>query len=318
MAASPSGEAPDLAAAREAARRLLGSRAVWVERFTTGSCHWVFDVRLETGASAVLRMTEASRRPAMAGALEMSELLRPKGVPLPAVLVADLDSEFPTLVLERLPGTDLGHVIGALDHAALDAIAGRVASAQRIVASLPAGARFGYATKPEAAPHASWPEFLRASLARSRRRLAAAGLFPQHHADRVEALLGEVESVAQKVEPVAFLHDTTTRNVIVTERGGFSGIVDVDDLGWGDPRFAPALTLAAIQAFGGPRRHVDTWMRVAGFAADRLFRAYVALLALDLLAELGTPFNGNEAATNTEARTRLLAAFEAAARAADG
>ena len=89
----------------------MGARAVSAVRFTTGSCHWVFDVRLETGASAVLRMTTASLRPAMCGALHLNELLRPPGVPLPRVLETDLDAAFPTLVLERLAGIDLAHVM---------------------------------------------------------------------------------------------------------------------------------------------------------------------------------------------------------------
>lgn len=63
----------------------------------------MFDVRLETGASVVLRMTTASLRPAMRGALHLNELLRPVGVPLPQVLRADLDATFPTPVLARHP-----------------------------------------------------------------------------------------------------------------------------------------------------------------------------------------------------------------------
>jgi len=182
---------------------------------------------------------------------------------------------------------------------------------------LPSAGRYGFAVKAGLAQCASWSDVLAGSLARSRRRLSGAGLFSLETADRVEALLEAVNSEASQFQAVPFLHDTTTKNVIVTPDGRFSGIVDVDDLCWGDPRFAVALTLAAIEASGGPRHYVAAWMRLAGFRDDRLFRAYVALFLLDFLSEQGTVFNGNEVSANAERRPRLLAAFERALRAAD-
>lgn len=310
MSTTPAVQVPDAAAASDAALRLLGSRAVSAARFTTGSCHWVFDVRLETGASVVLRMTTASLRPAMCGAGHLNGLLRPMGVPLPRVLCADLDATFPTLVLERLAGTDLRHFMSNLDGKALKGIAGRVAEAQKVVSQLPSAGRYGIAVTPEMAPCASWPDVLARNLARSRRRLSGAGLFSLDTADRVEALLEAVHTEASQIRAVPFLHDTTTKNVIVTPDGRFSGIVDVDDLCWGDPRFAAALTLAAIEAFGGSHSYVAAWMRLAGFRDDRLFRTYVALFVLDFLSEQGTAFNGNEMIADAKRHAHLLALFE--------
>jgi aminoglycoside phosphotransferase len=280
---------------------------VSVVRFTTGICHWVFDVRLETGASVVLRMTTASLRPAMVGALHMNKLLRPMGVPLPRVLYADLEATFPTLVLERLAGTDLGHVMASLSGQSLKVIAGRLTKAQEIVSRLPAAGRYGYAATAEMAPCETWHDVLAESLARSRRRLSRARLFSLEIADRVEDMLKAVQPEANRIRAVPFLHDTTTKNVIVTPNGHFSGIVDVDDLCWGDPRYAPALTLAAIQAFGGSDQYVAAWMQLARFRDDRLFRSYVALCLLDFLSEQGTAFNGNEAEADAEKQAHLLA-----------
>ena len=265
----------------------------------------------------VLRMTTAALRPAMAGALHLNGVLRPMGVPLPQVLCADLDAEFPTLVLERLTGTDLRHIMSSLDEMSLEGIAGRVAKAQEVVSRLPSMGRYGFAVTPEMAPCASWPDVLAGSLARSRHRLSVAGLFPLDTTDRIEALLGAVQTEANRVRAVPFLHDTTTKNVIVTPDGRFSGIVDVDDLCWGDPRFAAALTLAAVQAFGGAEQYVAAWMRLARFKDDRLFRAYVALFVLDFLSEQGTAFNGNERAADARRRAHLLAVFERTLSAAD-
>ena len=92
----------------------------------------------------------------------------------------------------------------------------------------------------------------------------------------------------------AFLHDTTTRNVIVTPAGSLSGIVDVDDLCFGDPRYTPALTMAVLLAHNGPLAYVEHWMRVAGQRDNGLFRLYVALFLVDLMSEHGQRFNDNE------------------------
>ena len=277
----------------------------------------MFDTRLETGARVVLRMTTAALRPAMVGALHLNRLLRPMGVTMPRVLGADLDAGFPTLVLERLAGTDLGHVMAGLDGEFLEIIAKRVAEAQGIVARLPSTGRYGYAVTAGMAPCASWPDVLASSLARSRRRLSEARHFPTEAADKVEALLDAVRPEASQIPATPFLHDTTTKNVIIAPDGAFSGIVDVDDLCWGDPRFAAALTLAAIEAFGGSRRYVAAWMRMARFRDDRLFRAYVALFALDFLSEQGMTSNGNQCAPDAARQTHLFNTLENALTAAE-
>jgi aminoglycoside phosphotransferase len=74
----------------------------------------------------VVRIGDPSARADMAGAVHLSGLLRPRGVPLPAILAEDIRAEFPWLLLERLPGTDLGAVISHLAEERLGAIADSV------------------------------------------------------------------------------------------------------------------------------------------------------------------------------------------------
>jgi hypothetical protein len=106
------------------------------------------------------------------------------------------------------------------------------------------------------------------------------------------------------------LHDTTTKNVIVTQDGTFSGIVDVDDLCFGDPRYPAALTLAALMAYGGPDSYVSAWLRHTAQSDDRIFRLYVSLFLLDLMSEHGQTFNGNMVRSTPKAHAELRRAFE--------
>jgi aminoglycoside phosphotransferase (APT) family kinase protein len=116
----------------------------------------------------------------------------------------------------------------------------------------------------------------------------------------------EIDSIS----PTPFLHDTTTRNVIVTDGGAFSGIVDVDDLCFGDPRYPAALTLAVLTAQGGPARYVSAWLEQAGLSDDRLFQMCVILFLLDLMSEHGQVFNGNQRSSSPEDRAALQQAFD--------
>ncbi|NTF64942.1 phosphotransferase family protein [Rhizobium rhizogenes] len=303
-------QAPDADLAAAIALRTIGCAPVAVRRFTTGSRHYVFDLQFTDRPSAVVRIGDPSARAEMAGAVYLSELLRPRGMPLPAILAQDLDGEFPWLLLERFPGTDLGSVISDLTEEKLDGIASRVACAQAIAGRTASAGQYGYAARPEHAAYGTWSQVLLANLARSRMRIGSAGLFDVGLVDAVQhevtARRGEIDSI----DATPFLHDTTTKNVIVTHEGTFSGIVDVDDLCFGDPRYPAALTLAALMAYGGPVSYVSAWLRHAGQADDELFRLYTSVLLLDLMAEHGYVFNGNETPSAPAVRATMQFALE--------
>jgi hypothetical protein len=302
---------PNAPLAAAIAFRVTGCAAAAVQRFTTGVRHHVFEVKFADRPPVVVRIGDPSARAEMAGAVYLSGLLRPCGMPLPAILAADVQAERPWLVLERLPGTDLGGVIIGLSDSQLDRIAASVAQAQAITAQTGTAGRYGYAVRPEQAPQSAWSQVLDAHLARSRRRITAAGLFDAGLVDRVQDELAVIRDVIDAVAPTPFLHDTTTRNVIVTAEGGFSGIVDVDDLCFGDPRYPAALTMAVLMAQGGPVGYVEAWLRHAGRKEDRMFWLYVSAFLLDLMSEHGQAFNGNEYPSTQEARRSLRLAFEA-------
>lgn len=300
---------PDAEFAASIAARVTGSAAPAPRRFATGARHYVFDIEFADRPPVVVRIGRASAAAEMAGAVYLSALLRPRGVPLPAILAANTAADPPWLVLERLPGDDLGAVISHLTAERLDRIAARVARAQAITAQTGSAGGYGYAVRSEGAPHAAWSHVLEANLARSRRRITAAGLVDPGLVDVVEAEVGARREEIDAIAATPFLHDTTTRNVIVTEAGSFSGIVDVDDLCFGDPRFPAALTLAVLLAYGGPASYVTAWLRHARHADDHVFRTYVSLFLLDLMSEHGQVFSGNEGPSNVDRRNARSSAI---------
>jgi aminoglycoside phosphotransferase (APT) family kinase protein len=283
---------------------VVGSEPVAVRRFTTGAAHYVFEAVFEGRAPVVIRLAARQDRSAMAGAARLSRFLRPLGVPLPEIIAAGLDHEFPYLILERLAGVDLGDVVNHLPSSVLQDIATRVAAAQAIVAKLPSVGRYGYAVTAAEAPHSRWIQVVNDHLARSRKRIEAAGLFDAGVVDSVAALVAVEHAELDSIQATPFLHDTTTRNVIVTADGAFSGIVDVDDLCFGDPRYVAALTLAALMAAGSPVDYAEAWMNAANYEDDYVFRLYVAVFIVDLMSE-----HGHNKSSSVEDRRRMLGIF---------
>jgi aminoglycoside phosphotransferase len=301
---------PNAIVASNLVAAVLGSPPKEVRRFGTGSHHYVFEATFKDREPVVVRIAAEHSRQAMAGAYELSQLLRPKGVPLPEIIAERLNHEFPHLVLERLPGADLGDVILGLSDSSLEAIAAEVATAQRITAKTAAtDGRYGYGINPTTAPHPRWSLVLQDNLARSRRRIVAAKLFDQSPVEAVAKMVAAACDELDAFAPIPFLHDTTTKNVIVTDGGAFSGIVDVDDLCFGDPRYVVALTLASLIAMDGPIHYVDAWMNLAGYRYDKIFRLYVALFIVDFMSEHGQAINGNVRPSSAESRNRLLGIF---------
>jgi aminoglycoside phosphotransferase (APT) family kinase protein len=300
--------------ARRTTAEALGVETVGARRFTTGLHHFVYEVELRAGRSVVMRMTRASERQFMRQAVMLSEQLRPLGVPLPRLLASDTDAELPWMLLERLPGVDLWEVVGALPDASLRQIAGHVASAQAIVMHTPTAGRYGFSATPEGAPFAGWSELVAADIERSRGRIVRAGLFDPAEIERIERIRAGLVAELDAIPATPFLHDTTTKNVIVTREGSFSGIVDVDDLCFGDPRFMTALTEVALSANGVPTTYARYLMDAAGWADDHLNRLYVAVIFLGFMSEHGQPYNGNQRPSSPDARAKLLALYHEALR----
>lgn len=267
-----------------------------VHRFTTGLAHYVYDVLTEDGHQLVVRISGPDGTAALAGGLYWSSLLRPKGIPLPEVLYADLGAahgRFPFVILERLPGTDLGHVYPRLSWVEKQALARDIVRIQAITATLPEGSGFGYVFNREGVfPHRTWAGVVDASLARSRGRIKRAGLVAVQHVDRVEKQLRRFAAYFSAVRPRAFLDDTTTKNVII-DGGGLSGIVDVDVVCYGDPLLTVALTTMALLSSGHDLEYIDAWCALLNLTQVQrhVLQWYTALFCVDFMSELGHAHN---------------------------
>lgn len=274
--------------------RVLGASVEHINRFPTGLCHHVYDVILADGRAVVVRVASDETRHVLAGGIYWSGFLHPLGVPLPALLHADADAHpFGYMILERIPGTDLGNVYPTLSALKKRALAEALASIQARVATLPCGRGYGYVHSYNGPfPCRSWREVLDSQLARSRQWLTSAAIVEAEHARRVEERLSGYDDYFLTVAPTPFLEDITTKNVLVAD-GRLAGIVDVDELCFGDSLYVIALTRMALLARGLETDYIDYWTETMRPFPGKteILDLYTAMHCVCFLGEIGQTFN---------------------------
>ncbi len=282
-------------------RAVLGEQIRSATRFPTGLHHWVYEVIPERLNPVVVRIGARESRDDLAGAVFWEKRLRPLGVPVARILHTDLSMErfgFPFMVLDRLPGTDLGSVYRSLGTDKKRTLAGQMVDLQHLAAQLPDAPGFGYALDYRGRGlRKRWNDVLRDDLRRSSRRIEAGNLVDHTWATRVESRLAQVEHQHASVRPRAFFHDITTKNVIIDD-GKLSGIVDVDSMAFGDPLLTVALTRTSLLSRGEQTDYIDFWCEAMGMREHRelVLDVYTALFALNFLSELEQAFNRDASA----------------------
>lgn len=287
----------------------VGEGILEAVRFPTGLCHYVFDVTSKSGRRWVVRVAMPQNAYLLEGSVYWSSVLRGVGVPLPDIFFRGSLADLHFTILQRLPGTDLGYVLEDLSSMQRRAIARELVRIQNLVGSLPRGKGYGFVTSYEQAfPSDTWSGVIAALLARSRARCQAAGIVDPVQVDRVSAHASRFASYFGDVEPVAFLHDATTKNVIV-DNGVMTGIVDVDEVCFGDRLLPIGLTRMAILDRGWNEAYVADLCEFSGLDDRRrtVLDFYTALYCVDFLGEIGQAFNRDapEQATGEVVRRRL-------------
>lgn len=267
-----------------------------ISRFKTGLCHFVFAVETAAGQKVVVRIATRATQRLLEGGVYWNDLLRPIGVPLPRILATGIEPsevQFPFVILEWLPGSDLCEIYRTLSSQQKLEIVGEVARIQEKVSFLTEAGGFGsaysYSQPPE---YRSWTVALLAILERAHRRMSQSAHPGSLYVGRAREILGRYEAYFTAVRPVPFLEDTTTKNVLV-DQGRLSGVVDVDQLCFGDPLLTIGLTQMALLADRLDVNYVEYWMDLLKLSSHqrRIVAAYTLLFCVDFMSEHGRRFN---------------------------
>lgn len=296
-------------------RSRLDQEPVEIRRFPTGLCHYVFSVMTSDQQKWVVRMATPQTKRLLAGGVYWNEFLRPRGVPLPRIVATSLEPpeiEFPFVVLEHIPGFDLSEIYPTLTSPEKLEIVSEVVRIREKVSVLPEAGGFGFAYSYEEPPaYHTWEGAVLAILERAQQRMSL-GHPGGSYVGRARQMLSQYGAYFASVRPVPFLDDTTTKNVLV-EHGRITGIVDVDQLCFGDPLLTVGLTQTALLANGLDVDYVQHWMNLLGLNKElrQVVDVYSLLFCVDFMSELGQRFNKeSQPEMDLEKFARIKSIFE--------
>lgn len=285
---------------------MLGLEVLTSKRLTTGGHTYVYGIK--TGSSEyVIRIADMQYRDTFAAAVYWQNKLLPLSIPLAKFIGIDLDgkySSFAALLMHRLPGDDLCNVYKDLSSIDKQNLAAEIVKIQTAMQALPEGSGYGFANSYESTPqYKSWYDFIIARLMICKEALAKSTSFDQNVIPTVLAATKELETDLRLIKALPFMWDTSERNVMVFN-GKISGIVDVDDLCFGDPLFVLGLTYVALEQDGQDTIYMDSWAKLLRLdkQAQRRLQFYRLFYVTWFMRSYSNKFSPNGQAYNLDAR----------------
>lgn len=263
---------------------MTGEQIVSVERMTTGDQNFVYAVT-STATEYVLRMTDVNHKFKFQSAISWQKMLLPLGVPLAEFIQFDLDgkySPYPALLMRRLPGDDLINVYPQLTDNDKKNLANEMVSIQVLSTTLPEGPGFGILDSYDVtSSDKSWYEFLSKRLYLYHDHISKNAVFNADMVTPVIQIAKEMEQNFNIVRPTPFLWDASERNVLI-KNGKIIGIVDVDEICFGDPSLVIALTRTCLELEDFDTKYTDYWAAVMNLdeAAQRRLDFYKLFYAI--------------------------------------
>jgi len=214
-----------------------------------------------------------------------------------------IDDWFYTM-LTHIPGQDLGIVYAALSSAEKKEIASLLTYYQECVATLPPQNYYGYSL---GAHDSCWQDVIVRIVTRAKNRMAKNNIFSPGYADTVLPLMKPFEKYFDSIRPTPFLDDITTKNVLI-HNGQLSGIVDIDEVCYGDAILIIGLTHMALLLNGDDTDYIQHWLTATQAVQEQKHCAllYALVFCIDFMGEQNMSFaNGVHVKPNEQKLAQL-------------
>ncbi len=248
-------------------------------RCNVGQGNYVYHLVCQ-GVDYILRFNREQRSyAATAGWLWKLDRLK---LPVPRVMVLSRYEEFNYMILTYLEGRDIGEVYPQLSTSEKKEIARELTAIQNRVATLSCDL---------AGEDWSWNAFIKDMLDRAEGRIRQTGYFDPEKVQRLRWAAKNLDDYFSAVDPVPYLDDISSKNLLIHE-GRLSGIIDVDEMGFGDPLTYIALTKMALLNEGWDTDYTDFLLeeRKPTLLEQRAFLFYTLLYCVDFMGERGMTF----------------------------
>lgn len=273
------------------------TRVLQIERCGTGIANYVFIVTTAVG-KFVLRCSKTEN--AYGDTAALLNKLSACEIPVPAVLLEGTYGDCSFLILSYRCGNDLGNVYCRLSGSEKRQLAKEVAAIQRKVATIniPADAEW------------TWNRLIDDMLDRAEQRIKRNHYFDVQKISVIKHLRPTVQGYLDRVRPIPYLDDISTKNLLVHE-GRLSGIIDIDWIGLGDMLTFAALTRVALLNMELDTEYVGYLLEelCPDAMAYRAFLFYCLIFCVDFMGERGTRFLDHTIPVNERIIRRLNGIF---------
>lgn len=157
----------------------------------------------------------------------------------------------------------------------------------------------------------TWKDVILEHLNRSRFRIKENSIFDYRKVDRVEVLLENYNHYFNAIEPIPFLDDLSSKNVLIYG-GKLSGIIDIDWMCFGDKLYYVALTNMALISLGYDRKYVNYIMTEMNSSQleRKILKLYTLVFCLDFMSEKGMQFKDKVIKVSNEQIKRLNEVYD--------
>ena len=209
-----------------------------ITRFPNGYCHSVYYIEVEND-KFVLRITSKENEAYYHGSIEWLTKLSSLGIPVPEIIKHGKFEDVFYNLISFIDGKDLGDVYHSLTDFQKRDIAKDLTAIQKRVAALPKADYFGYNS------FSAWLGYLESLVERSAERIKQNKLFDENICSNLISVMRGLDDYFSQINPIPFLDDVTTKNLLI-HNGKLSGIVDVDEICYGDSFLVVGLTNMAL------------------------------------------------------------------------
>lgn len=269
-----------------------------VESCAVGLANYVFIVEIEHRKYSIRCSSEKN---AYQNTVRFLEKLFEIGIPVPKVLHCGKAGQYEYVILTFIEGQELWAVYDRLTREDKQCLAKEIVHLQRKVATELSETPEGW----------SWLSFVHEILDRAKLLIKENGYFDEEKVSRIESQLPVLLEYFESVEPIAYLDDVTTKNLLVKD-GHISGIIDIDWIGIGDVLTFAALTYVALLNMECDTDYVHFILNEMNVDSKqrKAFRFYTLMYCVDFMGERGTKYKDKVVEVNSQIVDRLNTIYD--------
>ncbi len=223
-------------------------------------------------------------------------------IPIPKVIGKGHFNDLDYLLLTYIDGVDIGEVYPKLTSEEKKQIAKEVVDIQNKVSCLNISTDKNW----------SWKKFFICELLdRAENRIIQNGFFDVEKVQRLRKELDKMEQYFSNIKATPYLDDISTKNLLI-HNGRLSGIIDIDEMGFGDKLSYVALTYMALLNDGYETDYVDYILAEMNPSADerKAFLFYTLVYCVDFMGERGMCFMDKQIAISPQIVDKLNTIYE--------